>query len=622
MYMASPKRLHCFLTIVFFQACLCAGAQGTRLHQFYLYEDSTKKLTVNTVLQLFRAGKFKPAEANELNPGFTRSVFWLAYYNEKEISCDSLLLYIGNQHINHIHFYYTVGDSAILKWLTGDHYPFAQRPLAESGFYFPINKTGLYLIRIDKVNESLQLSFELVARDIALTAESDHRSMISIFTGMILLLIIFGIYLFIISGDKLYLWYLLYAATGWLWVLANAGYGFHYLWPNSPWFATRARPVFIFTPLIFSILFLKRYIGGIKNIKISRIIMVLNGILIFFIILILAVPEIYYQNKWWEYLHYLIPLIPLLYFLLTLGILLRASFRGNRPAMFYLAAIFTLILSTILQVFFYMGSLSKFGKFFTNFGVSAGFVTEIIILTAGLVYRFNQYRLEKEKILQEMNKRQQENTRILMEVQEAERSRVANQLHDMAGSLLSAAKLNLSALRENPMPDEIADKHAARAEEAVNMVSEVVRNLSHALSPVMLEKVGFKIALEKAIAIFNASGKIKIDLLVLGFEKYDPGLNNYYTALYSIIYELLNNIIKHSGARHALIQVSEYIDCITLVAEDDGIGITVDNFRETSTIGLAGIQSKINYFGGSVVFDKNQPSGLIVTIELPVPHDI
>ena len=60
-----------------------------------------------------------------------------------------------------------------------------------------------------------------------------------------------------------------------------------------------------------------------------------------------------------------------------------------------------------------------------------------------------------------MNKHQQENTRILMEVQEAEWSQVANQLHDVAGSLLSAAKLNLSSLREQGLIGESAGQQSA-----------------------------------------------------------------------------------------------------------------------------------------------------------------
>ena len=251
-----------------------------------------------------------------------------------------------------------------------------------------------------------------------------------------------------------------------------------------------------------------------------------------------------------------------------------------------------------------------------------GIVIEAIILTAGLVYRFNQYRLDKEKLLLEMNKRQVENTRILMEVQEAERSQVANQLHDVAGSLLSAARLNLSSLLEKGLVvNDNAITQLKKTEEAVSLVSDVVRNLSHALSPIMMKQVGFKTALEKVIAIFNASGKIDIKLVVLGFEKYNPLLNNYYNVLYSIIYELLNNIAKHSSAKNALLQITEYDDAFTLIAEDDGIGLKTEAFEKMQSIGIAGIQSKIDYFNGSLAFDKNTPQGLVVTIEIPITYE-
>lgn len=134
-----------------------------------------------------------------------------------------------------------------------------------------------------------------------------------------------------------------------------------------------------------------------------------------------------------------------------------------------------------------------------------------------------------------------------------------------------------------------------------------------------MENVGFRSSLEKVIEIFNAPGKINIRLLIIGFENYNAALHNYYTTLYSITYELLNNIIKHSGAKNALLQVSEHADSFTLIAEDDGEGISESKLNEEKkTLGIAGIQSKINYFKGSVAFDKNEPKGLIVTIEIPI----
>jgi len=351
------------------------------------------------------------------------------------------------------------------------------------------------------------------------------------------------------------------------------------------------------------------------------IIKIMNILLLASILSILSFNEEGYQGKWWMYIQYIIPLISLLYVVFTLFILVTASLRGNRLALFYLAAVLTLIITALLQISFSFGNLGGLGNFLSNFGLSVGYIMEAIILTAGLVYRFNQYRVDKENLLIEMNKRQQENTRIMMEVQEAERSQVANQLHDVAGSLLSAARLNLSSLREKEWGlNEHSKFHLEKTEEAVSMVSDMVRNLSHALSPVTLEKLGLKSSLEKVIAIVNASGKINIQLLVMGFEKYEPKLNNYYTALYSIIYELLNNTIKHSGAKNVLLQVTENEDCFSLIAEDDGIGIVPAQLEKKQSLGIAGIQSKIDYFCGKIAIDNIQPNGLIVTIEIPIPH--
>ncbi|MCY7293173.1 MAG: histidine kinase [Ferruginibacter sp.] len=619
MHVFRPVTTFCVIIIIFFGGQLFAQANN---NQFYLYEDSTKQLTGEKALQLFNEQKFTAVKSSEMNKGFTRSVFWLAYTNNYNSPIDSLLLFIGDHHINRIHFYYVNDNSAKQEWVTGDYYPFSQRPVNATGFYFPVNKKGVYLAQINKANESLQLSFKLVVKANALSAEADNKTIMALLTGMMMLMTVFGFYLFIVSKDKVYIFYILYIVSGWLWVLANAGYGFQYLWPNLPWFASKSRPVFAIVPLIFSLLFLPRYIGGIKSKKLQLFI---NTMIVFLLVCIIAIflfNKNGYQKNWWLYIQYLIPLTSLLYVFMMLGILSVSAFKGNRLSMFYLAAILALLISIVLQASFAMGSLNGFGVFFSYHGLSVGIVIEAIILTSGLVYRFNQYRIDKEKLLLEMNKRQVENTRILMEVQEAERSQVANQLHDVAGSLLSAARLNLSSLLEKGLiVNDNAVTQLKKTEEAVSLVSDMVRNLSHALSPVMMEQVGFKTAMEKVIAIFNASGKIDIKLLVLGFEKYNPQLNNYYTALYSMIYELLNNIVKHSDAKHALLQVTEHEDAFTLIAEDDGIGFNHNKIEKKHSLGIAGIQSKINYFNGSIAFDKNMPQGLVVTIEIPISYD-
>jgi signal transduction histidine kinase len=615
----SVRCFSCFLIPIFLCFLSIRSAAQQKAGAFYLFEDSAKQLTREKAFQLFEKGKYSPAQKQEYNIGFTRSVFWLVYDNSVNRPADSLVLLIGHNHINKIHFFFKDSGAITQQWVTGDYFPFSQRPIDATGFYFPVAKKGVYLARIDKSNESLQLSFKVISRIAAMKEDSDYKTTIFFFTGIILLLLIFGLYLFLIERERLYFYYIVYIGSGWLWVLSNAGYGFQYLWPDQPWFASKARPLFTIIPLIFSMLFLVRYIGGISNKWIRSYIKWTNMLLVFFIVIIFCFNGNGYQSKWWLFLQYLIPINPLIYVIVMFGILIVASLRGNRLAMFYLAANISLLVFAILQISFSMGSINGFDHFFSHYGMAFGYVLEAIILTAGLVYRFNRYRIDKELLLLEMNRRQQENTRVLMEVQQSERSQIATQLHDVAGSLLSAAKLNLSSLREKGwLINNRSSEQLEKTEEAVSLVSNMVRDLSHALSPVMLEQVGFKTSLEKAVAIFNASGKINFQLQVIGFAKYQSGLNIYYTSLYSILYELLNNIVKHSGAKHALLQVTEHENSFTLMVEDDGIGF---NNKETpKNLGMTGIGSKVHYFKGAMAIDSNGVTGTIVTIEIPISN--
>lgn len=597
---------------------LAFGVNGQSAHGFTIYEDTGKALTPEAALHLYGNNRFTPAPSGRQNIGFTHSIYWLAFSNNRLLPKDSLVLLVGDHHINRIHVFKKGVAGIDQLYTSGDYLAYAHRPLPTTGFYFPVSEPGTYLVRVDKSNESLQLTFGLQSYVSVLQAESRNTSIMGFLTGVIALLIIFGLYLFAISRDKLYLLYILYIASGWLWVLANSGHGFQFIWPTQAWFASKARPIFSFSTIALSLYFMLYYIDAAKQRLLFKSIRLFTTILLAAIVAILCFNQNGYQSSLWLYIQFFIPLFTFSYIVFLLAILGYKSWKGNKLAQFYLMAVLSLMFFAILQLAFYTGNWEGESRLLSHFGMSIGYIIESIILTAGLAYRFNQYKREKENLLLEMNRSQAENTRTLMEAQEAERSQIANQLHDVAGSLLSAAKLNLSSLSEKAYLDgQQVDIRLLRAEEAVTEVSETVRNLSHALSPVMLAQVGIRKSLEKIVTIFNASGKIKVGLVVSGFDEHDIALNNYYTGLYGLIYELLNNIIKHAGAAHALVQVAELDDCFTIIVEDDGIGFDTSKIRQAGSLGLAGVFSKIEYFGGQIAIDKGEPKGTLITIEIP-----
>ncbi len=555
-----------------------------------------------------------------MNIGFTRSAYWLILSVTETINEDSLVLQVGDQHINQLDFYQVQNEKPQLQYQSGDYFPFDQRPLPAVGFYFPINRSGTYLVRVDKHHESLQLYFGVKTILNVLDQEKTDTAFMALCSGMILLLLIFGLYLLIISWDVLYLNYLLYVFSAWLFVMAQTGFGFQYLWPGDPWFASKARPVFSMLTIVLSIRFMELFIGGIRNKGARRALDYSTVVALLITLIVLLGPYSSNKSDWWMYFQFCGPIFTILYISLAIYFLIRKSLRGNKLAIFYLVALATIIVMVLFQLVYYTGTWNLTQSFYSRFGITTAIVVEIVIITAGMAYRFNTYRLDKERLMVQMHKQQQENTRILLEVQEAERDQIANQLHDIAGSLLSAARLNLSAVREVGYAGSEEEKtKLLKAEEAVSIVSDTVRNLSHALSPIMLQKAGFKAALEKVISIVNASGKISIELVVVGFDN-PIFLSTYYASIYSMVYELLNNIVKHSRAANALVQVIEHEDGFTITTEDDGIGMSAEQMQQLQKQGMAGIISRVKFYNGEIAFDDNNP-GLMTTIEIPLRND-
>jgi signal transduction histidine kinase len=420
----------------------------------------------------------------------------------------------------------------------------------------------------------------------------------------------------LITGKRIYIFYLLYITAGWLWVISDLGYGFKYLWPGSTWFASRSRPVFSELTIALSLQYLVYYLGGIRKRWLKRSLFITSFIGLGFVLLWLIPVDVYEAKELSWVMLISIPLLTAVYVVLSLVTLSMEAYRRNVMALFYLGALVPLMLLVFVNILNHSGLLNISGSSLDHYGVAMGYVCEAIILTFGLVYRFNMYRLEKEKLQVAFERQQKENAKALIDTEGRERKRIADELHDIAGSMLSAAKLNISSIRENEaLASEESRLKLNKAEEAITAVASSVRNLSHALSPVMLEKVGFNKSIEKVVSFFNSSRKIRIETVLTGFDTYDPSFEQEYTVLYGITYELLNNIVKHSQASNAILQLTEHDDSITLILEDNGSGLK-EEFDKQNTKGLAGIISKINYFNGSIEFDSGN-SGLTIAIEIP-----
>ena len=206
-----------------------------------------------------------------------------------------------------------------------------------------------------------------------------------------------------------------------------------------------------------------------------------------------------------------------------------------------------------------------------------------------------------------------EGVRRAIEAQEAERTRIARELHDEAGQVLTALALHLRALEDDVEADAVRTRIAGlRA--SVGEASTSIRQLAVRLRPPALTEHGLEDAIEEQAAQLRAAG-IPVDVDLRGIS---PDFSDEtQTVLFRVVQEALTNAARHSGATNVSIVTSANEGKLRLVVEDDGTGF--DPTAPTTRLGLAGIRERVQMIGGALRIESSPEAGtaLVVDVELP-----
>ena len=191
--------------------------------------------------------------------------------------------------------------------------------------------------------------------------------------------------------------------------------------------------------------------------------------------------------------------------------------------------------------------------------------------------------------------------------EERERQRVAGELHDGIGVLLSAARMHVETKTFG------GDRKAGTL---LAEVADEVRRISHNLMPGTLAKLGLIEALHELAAELTESGALHTELHVMG--EYDRLPVPVEVGLYRIVQETLHNTAKHAGAGRALIKLSTSDrEMITLRVEDDGKGFDPEEGKHGN--GTGNIRARAAMLGGRAELQTAKGKGTVWQIEVPVP---
>lgn len=246
---------------------------------------------------------------------------------------------------------------------------------------------------------------------------------------------------------------------------------------------------------------------------------------------------------------------------------------------------------------------------FTGIGI-------IVLITFAFLY-FRQKAVKNRIIAQQRIRQLEEEKKLLaakslVEGQEEERKRIAREIHDGLGVLLSAAKMQFSTIGiASPETKPLIEKASKMLEQA----SSDARKISHNMMPGLLTKLGLYEAVEDLFDKISETESLHVNTDISEDMKRLP--ENKEIMVYRIIQEIVNNTLKHSEAKSLRLSMQMHEDQLQIEYSDDGKGFDYDRMLDSKSIGLSSIQSRINFLNGKMKVHTSPGKGAAYNFLIP-----
>ncbi|RBQ05387.1 tetratricopeptide repeat-containing sensor histidine kinase [Pedobacter miscanthi] len=247
----------------------------------------------------------------------------------------------------------------------------------------------------------------------------------------------------------------------------------------------------------------------------------------------------------------------------------------------------------------------------------------LLVIIALLYFYFNGYKKlaeqrainYRQKVADMQQKQQLEISRAMLNAEEKERNRVAQDLHDGLGGMLSGLKINLS----NWAKHTEMQLHDLELQRIVNQLDSSVTELRHIarnMMPQTLLKFGLEVAL-KDLAESAMGNNLHIDFQALNISK-NIALEEQ-IIIYRIVQEILTNTLKHARASEVVLQCSENEKHFYITIEDNGIGFDTSTYKKG--MGIENIKNRVAYLKGNLEIDSQPGNGTNINIEIPISYE-
>ena len=245
--------------------------------------------------------------------------------------------------------------------------------------------------------------------------------------------------------------------------------------------------------------------------------------------------------------------------------------------------------------------------------LAAGTFICVGVASGYLMIRQRKLRAEA-RLQQELHREQERAAHAVLEAEERERRRIAGDLHDGVGQMMSAALMKLNEAREKAPEGTQAEALTARALALLSESYDEMRHISHQMMPNALLKAGLATAIREFVDKIDGAS-LQVELIIDGLD--DRLDEQTETVIYRVIQEAVNNVIKHAGATRLSIQLANDAEGIAVTIEDNGRGFDPATLDRAQGIGVRNMYSRLALLKGTVEIDSAPGRGTVVSVFIP-----
>jgi signal transduction histidine kinase len=585
------------------------------LQYVQVMEDTSHNINVAEVVNGQYDSRFVPSKEEVLNFRYSTSTWWIKFKVKNEgTNRRRLVLGIASSNINQLSLYMAGPDSLMQQGPVGLDYPYDEEKIVFGDYAIPIivepGKEYTCYMQVRNRMASLRLPMKIWDGREFLRSHQAESIGWGVFMGIMLLIALFNIMVFGVLRDRVYLYYFIYVIALLVYQLSGKGLFFQYLWPGNPWINESAIIMFSILLVVSMLKFSQSFLE--MPVKFPKVNPYINALMI---LMLVYIPICFMRD---------IPLIqpvrmpliqiftftPIIGILIMLASLVKGLREKHWASRMYVVAFTPLVLFSI-AIALRNNHLIPYFPFF-DVRIPLSFSFELIVFSFALAYRFKVLKDQQAHLLMEINEQRIQQFKAVIEATENERKRIAQDLHDGLGQLLSTAKLNVSSLE-----DSIVEDDRKQYENSMSLIDEAcqeVRSISHNMMPSTLIRLGLLPAIKELADKINSAQQVRVEVTLEGFES---RLNEEREiAIYRIVQEVLNNALKYAAATLIKIMLVKRADEVVVTINDNGKGFNTDNIAQSKGIGWRNVFSRVDMLGGHINVHSTEGKGTTVVVRL------